>query len=103
MLQVSKEKRAFVVEKLFERKSYVAVHAAFQQRFNQALPCKKTIQQNITKYRSHEANLNRDKKNYGRRRSSARSEERIELVKNILENNINLTGICTEKYGGHVQ
>ena len=98
MLQVSKEERAFVVEKPFERKSYVAVHAAFQQRFNQALPCKK-----ITKYRSHEANLNRDKKNYGRRRSSARSEERIELVKNILESNINLTGISTEKYGGHVQ
>ena len=62
MLQVSKEERAFVVEKPFERKSYVAVHAALQQRFNQALPCKKTIQQNITKYRSHEANLNRDKK-----------------------------------------
>ena len=53
MLQISKEKRVFVVEKFFERKSYIAVQAAFQQRFNHAPPCKKTIQQNIKKSRSY--------------------------------------------------
>ena len=44
MPQISKEERAFVAETFFERKSYIAVQAAFQQRFNQAPPCKKTIQ-----------------------------------------------------------
>ena len=41
--QISKEERIFVAEKYFERKSYIAVQAAFRQRFNQAPPCKKTI------------------------------------------------------------
>ena len=88
--QISKEERCFVVEKYFERKSYIPVKAAFRQRFNQVPPCKKTIQQNVTKYRSHGTSLNRNKENSGRRRTG-RSEEVIELFRNILENNPNLT------------
>ena len=102
MLQISKEKRVFVVEKFLERKSYIAVQAAFQQRFNHAPPCKKTIQQNIKKSRSYWTSLNRNKQNSGRRRT-ARSKENIELVRNILENNPNLTRICIKKYGSHVE
>ena len=45
--QISNEER-IVVEK--KRKSYTAVQAAFRQRFNQVPSCKKTIQQNVTKY-----------------------------------------------------
>ena len=45
--------------------------------------------------------LNRNKEN-SRRRRTARSEEDIELVRNILENNPNLTPICIEKYGRHI-
>ena len=45
MRQLSKEERVFVVEKYFERKSYIALQAAFWQQFNHAPPCKKTIQQ----------------------------------------------------------
>ena len=44
MSQLSKEERVFVVEKYFERKSYLAVQAAFRQRFKHAPPCKTTIQ-----------------------------------------------------------
>ena len=102
MRQISKEERAFVVEKFFERKSYIAVQAAFQQQFNQAPPCKTIIQQNVTKYRSHGTSLNRSKENSGRRRT-ARSEENIELVRNILENNTNLIRICIDKYCRHIK
>ena len=90
MPQISKENRVFVVKRFFERKSYTVVQAAFQQRFNQTLPCKKTIQQKFTKYRSHETILKRNKQN-SRRRRTARSEKNIELVGNISENNLNLT------------
>ena len=44
MLQLSREKRVFVVEKYFERKKLHVVQAAFQQRFNHASSCKKTIE-----------------------------------------------------------
>ena len=73
MPQISKEKRVFVVDKFFERKSYIAVQAAFRQRFNQTPPWKKTIPQNFTKYRSHGTSLKRNKENSGRQRT-ARSE-----------------------------
>ena len=59
--------------KIFRKKSYIAVQAAFRQRFNQTPICKKTIQQNFTKYRSHGTSLKRNKGNSGRRRA-ARSE-----------------------------
>ena len=104
MSQISKQERAFVVEKIFGKKKlqYIAFQAAFQQRFNQTLPCKRTVQQNVNKYRSHRSSLNRNKESSGRRRS-ARSEYNIELVKNILKNNTNLTGICIKKYDRHVE
>ena len=57
MPQMSKEEGAFVVEKLFKRESYIAAQAAFKQRFNKTQPCKKTIQQNLTKYRSHRTSI----------------------------------------------
>ena len=60
------------------------------------------MQQNVTKYRSHGTTLNRNKENSGRRRA-ALSEENIDLVRNTLENNRNLTRICIEKYGRHVE
>ena len=102
MPQISKEEWALVVEKFFQRKTYIAVQAAFQQWFNQTAPCKKTIRQNVTKYCSHGMSLNRNKENSGRQRT-AQSEENIELVRKILENNSNLTWICIEKYGRHVE
>ena len=74
---VSKEKRTFVVEKYFERKSCIAVQAAFRQQFNHTPPCQKTIQQNIKKYSSHGTSLNRNKKNSGRPKR----------VRSMLENN----------------
>ena len=101
MPQISKQGRAFVVEKFFERKSCIAVQTAFQ-RLNQTLPCKKTIQQNVTKYCSQGTSPNRNKENSGRRRTAC-FEENIEQVRNISENNPNLTRICTEKCDRHVE
>ena len=99
---MSKEEGVSVIENFFERKSYISVQAAFRQQFNQASPCKKTIEQNVTKYCSHGTSLNRNKENSGRRRTAC-SEEVIELFRNKLENNTNLTRICIEKYGRHVE
>ena len=48
--QLSKEEHVFVVEKYFERQSYIAVQETFRQRFKHALPCKKTIQQTIQQF-----------------------------------------------------
>ena len=94
--QISKEEPAFVAEKFIKRKSYIAVQAAFWQRFNQTPPCKKTIQHLLR------TSLNRNKDNSGRRRT-APFEEKIELVRNILESNLHLARICIEKYGRHVE
>ena len=54
------KKRDFVVEQLLERKSCIAVQAAFQQQFNQAQPYKKTIEQNFAKYRSHGTSVSKN-------------------------------------------
>ena len=64
----------------------MAVQVAFWQRLNHVPPCKKTIQQNFKKYRSHGTSLNRNKDSFGRRRTD-RSEENIERVRDMLENN----------------
>ena len=82
---MSKVERTFLVETFFESKSYIAVQAALWQRFNQVPPCRKIIQQNVAKYRSHGTSLNRNKENFGRR-MTAHSDVNIELVRNILEN-----------------
>ena len=63
------------------------------------IPCKKTIQQNNTKYCSHGMSPNRNKENSGRRRT----EKNIEIVRNILENNPNSTQICIEIYDRHAE
>ena len=64
------KRQVFVVKNFFERKSYIAVPAAFQQLFHQAPPYKKTIQQNITKYGSHGTSLNENIENSGRQRTT---------------------------------
>ena len=70
MPQLSKEEHGFVAEKYIKRKSYIAVQAAFRQRFNHAPPWKKTMQQNVKKYFSQGTSLNRSKENSRRRSSS---------------------------------
>ena len=97
-----KTRTSFCCRILFDRKSYIAVQAAFQQQFNQRPPCKKSIQQKVTKHRSHGTSLNRNKGNSGSRRTAC-SEEDIKAVRNILENNPKMTRICIEKYGRLVE
>ena len=60
------KKNEFCCRKIFRKKlSYIAVHAAFRQRFNHAPPCKKTIQRNVKKYHSHGRSLKRKNKILG--------------------------------------
>ena len=60
------------------------------------------MQQNVAKYRSHGMTLNWNKDNSGRQRTVI-SEENNDLLRNVLENNPNMTRICIEKYGRPVE
>ena len=83
---ISKEERAFVVATFFERNTawkvskYGVISGPYFPAFG----------------------LNRNRENSWRR-GTARSKKKIELVRNLLENNPNLTRIYTEKYGRHVE
>ena len=82
---IIERRTSFCCRKIFRKKE---VHrSSSSQRFNHAPSSKKTIQQNVKKYRSHGTSLNRNKENSGRRRT-ALSEENIERVRNMLENNL---------------
>ena len=65
----------------------IFVKEAFSDKFpERAVPSKSTIERNVKKYRNHATSLNRNKKNSGRKRS-ARTVEKIEAVRALLERN----------------
>ena len=74
-----------MLQKNISKKNSIAVQAAIPQRFNHVPPCKKTFQQNV-KNTIHMERAYIETENSGRRRT-ARSEENIEQVRNMLENN----------------
>ena len=82
-----KTKTSFCCRNFFERKSYIAVQAVFQQRFNQTPPCRKTIQQNFTKYRWHGMSLKRNKEIWKTKNWSqpCGNEISIKLIRNFTE------------------
>jgi hypothetical protein len=86
-MQLTVEQRVFVVAKYLETGSYNAVTDAFQQRFPERNPpAKRTIYQNVKKYRNNGTSLNLNRGHSGRR-ISARTPENIELVRNSLNDN----------------
>ena len=59
--QLTTEQRTFVVTKYLETKSIKSVQDQFRQRFpNRNAPAKRTIQQNVLKYKRHGTSLNRN-------------------------------------------
>ena len=82
-------------------KSYVTVQAAFDNDSIRHHLAKRQYNKTL-QYIVHGMSLNRNKENSGRRRT-ALCEEDIELVRNVLENNPNLTRIRIGKYGRHIE
>ena len=62
--QLTAEQRTFVVPKYLETKSIKSVQDQFRQRFpNGNAPEKRSIQQNVLKYKRHGISLNRNEGN----------------------------------------
>ena len=84
MVQLTIEQRVFVVSTYQETKSYQTVQQRFRQRFpDRNPPTKRSIYQNVLKYTRHGTSLNRNKGHSGRRRT-ARSEENVASVRDVL-------------------
>lgn len=86
-MQLTTEQRSFVVTKYHETKSYNEVREAFARRFpNRNAPSKKTIYKNVLKYQQNGTSLNLNKGRSGRR-VTARTPENIQLVRDALNTN----------------
>lgn len=87
MVQLTTEQRVFVVSIYLETKSFLAVKDAFRRRFPERnCPCNSTIRKNVEKYRQHGTSLNLNKQFSGRRKS-VRTPENIEMVRDHLQEN----------------
>ena len=87
MVQLTTQQRVFVVERYIRSNSYIVVRREFREQFpDREPPAKRTIQQNVAKYRNFGTSLNMNKGNYGLPRTS-RTPENIQRVRNHLENN----------------
>ena len=76
----------FIVECYVRSRSYVTVQREFRKRFSdREPPAKRTIQENVLKYHNFGTSLNRNKGN-SRRSKTARTEENITQVRNLLQN-----------------
>ena len=90
-MQLTVEQRVFVVSLYIETKSYTAVVQAFRERFPERNPpTRRTVYENVRKYRNHGTSLNRNKNNSGRR-ISIRTQENIESVRDLLIENPTLS------------
>ena len=85
MIQLTTEQRVFVVESYIRLKTYAALQREFRDRFPEPEPPgKRTIQENVSKYHTYDTSLNHNKGNSGRSRT-ARSQENIMRVRNVLQ------------------
>ena len=91
MVQLNVEQRIFIVTKYIETRSYNDVREAFRLRFPQRnAPSKKTIYTNVKKYKEKGTSLNLNKGRSGRR-VSIRTPENIQLVRDTLNGNPNVS------------
>ena len=87
MVQLTTEQRVFVVTNFIRMQNVREVQDAFRLRFpNRNPPLRNTIVNNVRKYQNTGTSLNRNKGNSGRRRTG-RSEENIAAVREVLEEN----------------
>ena len=85
MVQLTTDQRVFVVTNFIRTQSVTEVQNAFRVTFpDRNPPLRNTILKNVRKYQNTGTSLNRNKGNSGRRRS-ARSEENIAAVRELLE------------------
>ena len=83
----SKEQQAYIVEMYFLTNIIKQVKAGFADWLpERELPSTSTIQRNVEKYRKYATILNTYKDKCGRKRK-VRSNESIEAVRHLLENN----------------
>ncbi|KAF2366998.1 Protein of unknown function DUF4817 [Trinorchestia longiramus] len=83
-MQLTKEQRVFVVTTWISTRSTKRVQALFSQHFfNRRSPCTDTIWKNANKYQQEGTSRNLYKGRSERKRT-ARSEEKVENVRNLL-------------------
>ncbi|KAF2349048.1 Protein of unknown function DUF4817 [Trinorchestia longiramus] len=89
-MQLTKERRTFIVEKYFQAKSFQQVIQAFQEHFpERQSPTKMTIWRNVTRYRTKGTRLNLNKGRSGPKRTG-RSEENVRIVQGALTENLQI-------------
>ena len=87
-MQLTKDQRVFVVTTWTSTKSIKGVQQLFSERFpEQESTSKNTIWQNVKKYQQAGTSLNLNKGRSGRKKT-ARSEENIESVRNLLRQDL---------------
>ena len=87
MALLRKEQHAYIVEMYFLTDSIKQVKAGFTDWLpERELPSTSTIQRNVEKYRKYATILNTYKDKCGRKRT-VRSNESIDAIRHLLENN----------------
>ena len=85
-MQLTRE-RVFIVLNYQETKNYEIVRRNFGQIFPERIsPTKKTVRKTVQKFNEHGTTLNRNKGNSGRKRT-ARTQENVEMVQNVIDEN----------------
>ncbi|KAF2363805.1 Protein of unknown function DUF4817 [Trinorchestia longiramus] len=86
-MQLTKERKTFIVEKYFQAKNFQQVIQSFQEHFpERQSPTKMTIWRNVTRYRTEGTHLNLNKGRSGRKRTG-RSEENVRIFQGALTEN----------------
>lgn len=86
-MQLTVQQRVFVVTRYLETKSYNSVVQSFRETFpDRNPPTRRTVYENVRKYKNNGTSQNRNKGNSGRQRS-IRTQENINMVRNILNEN----------------
>ena len=86
-MQLTREQRVFIVLNYQETKNYEIVRRNFEQIFPERIsPTKKTVRRTVQKFNEHGTTLNRNKGNSGRKRI-ARTQENVEMVQNVIDEN----------------
>ena len=91
MMFFTTEQRTFIVRTYFQTNSVAEVQERFRMTFpDREPPARNSILYNVRKYNTNGTSLNRHKNNSGRRRT-ATSNENVEAVRALLEENPNVS------------
>ncbi|KAF2344330.1 Protein of unknown function DUF4817 [Trinorchestia longiramus] len=86
-MQLTKDRRTFIVEKYFQAKSFQQVIQSSQEHFpERQSPTKMTIWKNVTRYRTGGTRLDLNKGRSGRKRTGL-AEENVRIVQGAFTEN----------------